>query len=87
MRLVAPGATALAGTVDAAGEAVLGVLLEEPAGGVLRLAVEGPEAGPVSVAIMVYLYGDDAPATAAEVGPGWQAAVTELFPPPAPVTT
>ncbi len=87
VRLVAPGATPLAGTVDASGDGVLGVLLEEPAGGVARLAVEGPEAGPVSVAIMVYLYGDDAAATAAGVGPGWQAAVSELFPPPAPVTS
>ena len=80
------GAPRLAGTVEWAGQPAwpedLLIRLDEPAPGIAHL-VPHPMGGQVYLTMRLYLYGDDAPAAAAQAEAAWQAWLSEHFAPAA----
>src|SRR5262249_26960862 len=76
------GVPSLAGLVERVGEEAYPELLlrlDEPAPGIAHLFAM-PMGGQVLLSIRFYLYGQQASAVAAEVGPSWHAWVNQHFP-------
>jgi uncharacterized protein YndB with AHSA1/START domain len=81
------GAPRLSGVVERTGSAghpwAVLLRLDQPAPGMAHLFAMGM-GGASFLVLRFYLFGDEAPAAAAEQEPRWQAWLAEHFPPPAP---
>ena len=73
-----PGAPTLAGVVVRAGDAELGLRLDQPGSGIAGLGAGGP-GEEVHAFVRAYLYGDDAPTLAARAEAEWRAWLGERF--------
>ncbi|MES2306528.1 MAG: SRPBCC domain-containing protein [Gemmatimonadota bacterium] len=85
-RFTAPaGSPPLSGVIEYVTDEPFDALLrlDQPAPGVAALGIAGYPGGPSMVAMNLYLYGDKADTTLAEVTPRWEAWLQERFPMPA----